>query len=189
MTNPVLDVLLHRRSVKALAEPGPTPEQLEAVLTAAARVPDHKALAPWRFIVFEGEARRAFGAVLAEVLTREEKEAPSPVRLDTERQRLMGAPVTIAVVSRVKETPGAPEWEQVLSSGAACQNLIIAATSMGFGCNWVTRWFAYSPGVRAHLGLASEERIAGFIHVGTPKERQSERKRPLLPEVVTRYGG
>jgi nitroreductase len=187
MTNAVLDLLLHRRSVKALSEPGPTPEQLEAILTSAARVPDHKALSPWRFIVFEGAARERFGAALADVLAREEKDPPSPVRLDTERQRLMGAPLTIAVVSSVKETPGAPEWEQVLSAGAACQNVVIAANALGFGCNWVTRWFAYSPGVKAHLGLADYERIAGFIHIGTAAERQTDRKRPLLAEVVSRY--
>ena len=187
--NPVLDLLLQRRSVKLLAEPGPTPAQLETILTAAARVPDHKVLTPWRFIVIEGEARTAFGAMLADVLAKEDKEPPSPVRLDTERNRLLAFPLTIAVVSRVKETPGAPEWEQVLSSGAVCQNLVIAATSMGFGCNWVTRWFAYSPGVRASMGLAPAERIAGFIHIGTPKERQADRKRPVLADVVTRYQG
>lgn len=187
MTNPVLDLLLQRRSVKLLAEPGPSPEQLETILTAAVRVPDHKGLAPWRFVVFEGAARERFGAVLADVLAREDKEPPSPVRLDTERQRLMGAPVTVAVISRVKDVPGAPEWEQVLSSGAACQNLVIAANALGFGVNWVTRWFAYSPGVRAHLGLAPEERIAGFIHIGTARERQPDRKRPALGDVVTRY--
>lgn len=185
----MLDLLLQRRSVKLLAEPGPAPEQLETILTAASRVPDHKGLAPWRFIVIEGAAREKFGAVLAEVLVKEDKEPPSPVRLDTERNRLIGAPVTIAVVSRVKETPGAPEWEQVLSCGAACQNLVIAANALGFGTNWVTRWFAYSPGVRAAMGLAPEERVAGFIHIGTPKERQPDRKRPGLGEVVTRWQG
>ena len=189
MSNPVLDLLLQRRSVKLLAEPGPDAAQLQTILTAAARVPDHKSLAPWRFIVFEGDARARFGDVLADVLVKEDKEPPSPVRLDTERNRLMAAPVTIAVVSRVTDTPGAPEWEQVLSSGAACQNLVIAASALGFGCNWVTRWFAYSPGVREHLGLAAEERIAGFIHVGTPKERQADRKRPVLTDVVSRYQG
>ncbi len=187
MTNAVIDLLLQRRSVKLLAEPGPTAEQLATILTAAARVPDHKALAPWRFIVFEGAAREKFGAALSDILALEEKEPPSPVRLETERQRLMGAPLSIAVVSRVKETPGAPEWEQVLSAGAACQNLVIAASAMGFGCNWVTRWFAYSPGVKAHLGLVDHERIAGFIHIGTAAERQPDRKRPMLAEVVTRY--
>lgn len=189
MTNPALDLLLQRRSVKLLGEPGPSAEQLDTILSAAARVPDHKALAPWRFIVFEGAARETFGVKLAEVLAAEDKEPPSPVRLDTERQRLMSAPVTVAVISRVRVTPGAPEWEQVLSSGAACQNLVIAANALGFGTNWVTRWFAYSPGIATHLGLAEGERIAGFIHIGTAQERQADRKRPALDEVVTRYRG
>jgi nitroreductase len=187
MTNPTIELLLTRRSVKALAEPGPTPDELEAILTAAARVPDHKALAPWRFIVFEGEARRQFGEMLADELQKTEKEPPSPVRLDTERNRLLSAPLTIAVVSRVRETPGAPEWEQVLSAGAACQNLVIAANALGFGTQWVTRWFAYSPGVRARMGLADNERIAGFIHIGSIGERQPDRARPKLDEVVQRY--
>jgi nitroreductase len=188
MSNSTLELLLSRRSVKLLDAPGPSAGELEQILTAAARVPDHKALTPWRFIVFEGDARAAFGEVLANALIAEEKEPPSPVRLDTERQRLSAFPLTIAVVSRAHDTPGAPEWEQVLSSGAACQNIVIAANALGYGSNWVTRWFAYSPTVRAHLGLASGERIAGFIHIGTPRERQPDRKRPALGDVVTRYG-
>lgn len=187
MTNPTIELLLTRRSVKLLTDPGPTPAQLDTILTAAARVPDHKALAPWRFIVFEGDARADFGRMLADVLQAEDKDAPSPVRLETERQRMMAAPCVVAVVSRVTETPGAPEWEQVLSCGAACQNLNLAAVALGFGTLWITRWYAYSPGVRTHLGLKPDERIAGFIHIGTPTERQTDRKRPALTDVVTRY--
>src|SRR5262249_43451190 len=167
MSNATLDLLLSRRSVKMLTEPGPSPGELETILTAAARVPDHKSLTPWRFIVFEGEGRAAFGRMLADVLAAEDKETPSEVRLETERQRLMTAAMTIAVVSRARDTPGAPEWEQVLSAGAACQNMVIAANALGFGTNWVTRWFAYSSSVREQLGLAKDERIAGFIHIGT----------------------
>lgn len=189
MSNAALDLLLTRRSVKLLGTPGPGPAELAQILTAATRVPDHKSLVPWRFIVFEGEARLTFGKALAEVLRAEDKEPPSDVRLETERQRLMGAPVVIAVISRAKDTPGAPQWEQVLSCGAACQNLVLAAHALGFGANWVTRWYAYSPGVAAHLGLAVEERIAGFIHIGTAMERQADRARPPLADVVTRYGG
>ncbi|MGE0629308.1 MAG: nitroreductase [Hyphomicrobiaceae bacterium] len=191
MTNPTLELLLTRRSAKTaeLMAPGPSASELDTILSAAARVPDHKALAPWRFIVFEGGARARFGEALAAIVQAEEKEPPSPVRLDTERQRLMGAPVVIAVVSRANDVPGAPEWEQVLSAGAACQNLVIAATALGYGVQWVTRWYAYSPAVAAHLGLAPGERIAGFIHIGTAPARQAERKRPALSEVVTRYPG
>src|SRR5215475_10955685 len=112
MSQIALELLLKRRSVKPImmTEPGPSPDQLDAILTAAARVPDHKALVPWRFIVFEGDARAAFGQVLASVLGRQENEPPSEVRLEIERQRLSAAPVTIAVVSRAHDVPGAPEW-------------------------------------------------------------------------------
>ncbi len=187
MTNPTIDLLLQRRSVKALAAPGPDADQLAAILTAAARVPDHKALVPWRFIVFEGDARERFGAMLADVLLREETDPPSQIRLDTERQRLMSAPLVIAAISHAFDRPGAPEWEQVLSCGAACQNLCLAANALGFGTQWVTRWYAYSPGVRVHLGLKPVERVAGFIHIGTPIERQPDRARPSLETIVSHY--
>src|SRR5690606_13655493 len=114
----LIGLLLTRRSAKPalLREPGPTPDELQQILTAASRVPDHKTLAPWRFIVFEGEARAKFGEVLAEVCAAEEED-PSHVRLDTERARLTRAPVVVAVISRIIDKPGAPEWEQILSTG------------------------------------------------------------------------
>ena len=191
MSNAALELLLTRRSVKALTEPGPTPDELATILTAASRVPDHKSLTPWRFVVFEGDARLAFGNVLAAVLKHEDKakEQPSEVRLETERQRLMNAPVVVMVISKAEDKAGAPAWEQVLSCGAACQNLMIAANALGFGTVWVTRWYAYSSGVASHLGLAPHERIAGFIHIGTVKERQPDRTRPNLADVVTQYRG
>ena len=189
MANPTLELLLSRRSAKAaeLTEPGPAPQQLTDILTAAARVPDHKAQFPWRFIVFKGDARARFGEILAEVVQVEEADPPSEMRLETERQRLMNAPVTVAVISRAKDKPGVPEWEQVLSVGAACQNLVIAATAAGFGVQWVTRWYSYSKGVAEKLGLAEGERIAGFIHIGSQKEAQADRKRPILSDVVSEF--
>lgn len=182
-------MLLSRRSVKpaAMTEPGPSPAQLAQILTAAARVPDHKKLAPWRFVVFEGEARAAFGEVLAAACQKEEAEPPSPVRLELERGRLLRAPTVVAVISRVVETPGAPEWEQILSAGAACFNMCLAANALGFGTSWITEWYSYSPAVRAALGLAGNERIAGFVYIGTPTERQPDRERPALADIVTRW--
>ena len=190
-TNAILDLLATRRSVKpaALAAPGPTPAQLDQILTLAARVPDHKKVEPWRFIVFEGEARATFGDVIADACKAEDKMAPSESRLATERERLMRAPTVVCVISRVVETPGAPEIEQLLSCGAACQNLVLAANGMGFGTNWITEWIAFSPRVRAGLKLADNERIAGFIYIGTAKERQPDRERPSLAKVVTRWQG
>lgn len=191
MTNATLDLLATRRSVKpaALAEPGPTPAQLDQILTIAARVPDHKKVEPWRFIVFEGEARARFGEAIAEACKAEDKMPPSETRLETERTRLLRAPTVVCVISRVVETPGAPEIEQVLSCGAACQSLVIAANAMGFGTNWITEWIAFSPRVKSALGLAANERIAGFIYIGTAKERQPDRERPNLSKIVTRWPG
>ncbi|HJU33152.1 MAG TPA: nitroreductase [Hyphomicrobiaceae bacterium] len=191
MSQETLELLLKRRSAKAalLTEPGPDARQLETILTAAARVPDHKRLEPWRFIIFEGDARGTFGRVLLKACLAEEKETPSAARLELERTRLLRAPVVVAVISRATPNPGAPEWEQILSCGAACFNLCLAANAMGFGTCWITEWYSYSPGVRAALGLAANERVAGFVYIGTAKETQPDRDRPQLAKIVTRWNG
>jgi len=191
MENPVIAFLSTRRSVKPdrLAAPAPSPEELETILTIASRVPDHKKLAPWRFIVIEGEARAKLGGVIAEACIAAEKEAPSHVRLETERGRLQRAPMVIAAVSRITPHRSAPEWEQVLSAGAACLNLCLAANALGYGTSWITEWIAYDKAVGAALGLAENERIAGFIYVGTPMEAPSERERPALSDIVSRWEG
>lgn len=189
MNDALLETLATRRSVKPdrLQAPSPSGEELERILTIAARVPDHKKLVPWRFVVFEGEARAAAGEIFAAACQAEEKE-PSHVRLETERGRFLRAPLVVAVVSRVVKRPGAPEWEQILSAGAAAFNLCLAANALGYGTAWLTEWVAYSPFVRAGLGLAENERIAGFVHIGTPMEKPEERERPVLADIVTRWG-
>lgn len=188
---PALELLLTRRSVKPgmLGEPGPSPGQLTTILTAASRVPDHKKLVPWRFVIFAGEARAAFGEVLVRACQAEEKEPPSAMRLETERTRLLRAPCVVAVISRVTPSPAAPEWEQVLSCGAACMNLSLAANAMGFATCWLTEWYTYSPGVGAALKLAENEKVAGYIYIGTAKERQEERERPDLGKIASRWQG
>lgn len=188
MSPTMIETLLTRRSVKPalMTTPGPDAAQLQTILTAAARVPDHKKLVPWRFVIFEGDARARFGDVLAAACAAEEKE-PSAVRLETERRRFLDAPLVVGVISRTVEMPGAPEWEQILSCGAACFNLCLAANAQGFASNWLTGWYAYSPHVRRHLGLADNERIAAFIHIGTAKEKPADRDRPDLARIVTRY--
>jgi nitroreductase len=191
MDNAIIDFLSRRRSVKPdrLAAPGPTAAELDTILTIASRVPDHKKLAPWRFIVIEGEGREKLGQIVADACIAAEKEPPSHIRLETERTRLMRAPVVIAVVSRVTPHRSAPEWEQVLSAGASCFNLCLAANALGFGTSWITEWIAYSGAVGAALGLAENERVAGFIYIGTPVERSEERERPALADIVTRWNG
>ncbi|WP_072376900.1 nitroreductase [Hyphomicrobium sp. NDB2Meth4] len=191
MENAIIDFLSRRRSVKPdkLAAPAPSAAELETILTIASRVPDHKKLAPWRFIVIEGDARARLGEVVAEACIAAEKEPPSHVRLDTERGRFMRAPMVIAVVSRVTPHRSAPEWEQVLSAGAACFNLCLAANALGYGTSWISEWVAYNQTIGAALGLAENERIAGFIYVGTPVDRPEERERPALADIVTRWNG
>jgi nitroreductase len=171
MGTDALELLLTRRSAKAamLGEPGPDAAQLATILTAAARVPDHKKLVPWRFIVFEGEARAAFGGVLLKACAAEEKEPPSAMRLETERTRLLRAPTVVAVISRVTPHPAAPEWEQTLSCGAVCQNLTLAANALGFDTCWLTEWYSYSSGVRAALNLAENEKLEASSTSAPPR--------------------
>lgn len=184
-----LALLKSRRSVKPdlMSAPGPSPAQLEEILTIAARVPDHKKLVPWRFVVFEGDARRAFGERIAEACKAEDTMEPSEIRLEAERNRFMRAPVVVAVISRVTPKPGAPEWEQILSAGASAMNLCIAANAMGYATCWLTEWIAYSPRIREALALAGNERVVGFVYIGTATSRPEERPRPALADVVSRW--
>ncbi|CCB65639.1 nitroreductase [Hyphomicrobium sp. MC1] len=189
MNTAFFEFLAARRSVKPdrLAAPAPTAEELNKILTVGTRVPDHKKLSPWRFIVFEGDARASAGEIFAKACEKEEREPPSHVRLDMERARFMRSPMVIAVISSVKPRPGAPEWEQVLSVGALCFNLCLAANALGFGTSWLSEWIAYSPTVREAFGLTEHEKIAGFIYVGTPMEKPEERDRPKLEAIVKHW--
>lgn len=183
----LLDTLLTRRStsLKFLAEPGPDAAQIEQILTAASRVPDHNKLAPWWFVTFQGEARAAFGEVLREAYLLEDKDA-TPAKLDLEAEKFLAAPLVIAVISRIKDGK-APQWEQFLSAGAACYNLCLAANALGFGANWLSGWPAYNERVRDALGCDERDNIAGFIYIGTQTEKPEERERPALSDIVTAW--
>jgi nitroreductase len=190
MTRHLLEFLLQRRSVKPdmLRPPGPGPDDLELILRAASRVPDHKKLVPWRFMIFDGDARVKAGEIFAEACRAEETSPPSPARLDMERQRFLRAPLVLGVISKATPKPGAPEWEQHLSAGAACFNACLAANSLGYATAWITEWIAYSATVRAGLGLQEHERVAGFIYIGTSDTRPADRERPVLADIVTHWG-
>jgi nitroreductase len=183
-----LDLLLTRRSVKpfGMTAPGPNDQELELILRAGARVPDHGKLAPWRFITFRGETRRAFGEVLKTIFAKVEPRADAD-RLALEAGRLLQAPVVVAVVSRIVPSKKAPEWEQVLSAGASCQNMVVAATALGFASCWLTEWYAYDTDVAHALGLGENERVAGFIYFGTAAGPKDERERPVLSEITQEW--
>jgi nitroreductase len=166
--------------------PGPNEEQVQRILAAAARVPDHGKLFPWRFIIFEGDGRKRFGELIANCL--QETEANVPLeRVEMERTRFLRAPVVIGVISRTREQIPIPEWEQILSAGAVCQTMLIAAHAMGFVANWITEWPAYHPLVKERLGLKPGERIAGFVYIGTSAVPLEERVRPELSKIVQRF--
>lgn len=181
----MLDYLLKRRSVplKQMGEPGPDDGQIETILKAASRVPDHGKMFPWYFIVFKGEARREAGEMIARAYQQTQPDA-APAKLELEAERFLRAPVVIGVISRIRKGKN-PAWEQILSAGAACQNLCLAANALGFGTNWLTEWYAYNNTFRAELGLDPEDHIAGFIHIGTPAAPPEERDRPDIKEIVT----
>ncbi|WP_420130909.1 nitroreductase family protein [Rhodopseudomonas sp.] len=184
----VISFLETRRSVKPreMTGPGPSPDELDTILTIGARVPDHGKIAPWRFIVFEGEARARGGAVIAEVFARKHPEATA-AEIATEQGRLSEAPLVIAVVSSPKPHPKVPQWEQELSAGASCMNIVAAATALGYGANWLSGWIAYDRDVLTGLGLKEHEKLAGFIHIGSKTKPVEDRPRPALAEVVTRF--
>lgn len=185
-----LELLLSRRSgsAKAMNGPGPSTEQIRTLISCATRVPDHGKLTPWRFVIFEGQARADFGEVLVRALKTNEPEAGEE-RITQERNRLTRAPAVIAVISRVREGIPIPEWEQILSAGAACQTLCIAAHAMGFVANWITEWYAYHPVVREALGMKSGERVAGFIYLGHPAADLIDRPRPEIDAIATSWLG
>jgi len=179
-----IDLLLSRRSgsAKAMKEPGPSKKQLAQILQAGSRAPDHGKLFPWRFIVFEGKGRERAGDILAEVM---KAEGERDKQVEEERARFLRAPVVIGVVSAAREQHKIPVWEQELSAGAVCQNILVAAIALGFVANWLSEWYAYHPVVKDRLGLKPGERIAGFIYIGTAKDDLEERPRPEMDRIVT----
>ena len=185
--NTLIDALRTRRSVSAhlLAAPGPRPEQIETILTVAARVPDHGRVVPWRFVVIQGEASRRLADAVAAAFRADNPEAVE-ARVTEERAKFLHAPLIVAVVARVRPHVKIPEWEQELSVGAAVMNLIHAANALGFGTSWLSGWPAFDRRVLDGLGLSPDERLAGYVHVGTPPVQPPvDRPRPALADVVT----
>ena len=179
----VLRFLARRRSTSAvtLAEPAPSAAELDELLHLAARAPDHGKLAPWRFIVVEPSAKPALVERL-EALARGRGDEKAAAKLG----KLRVPPLAVFVVSSPK--PGdIAEWEQVLSAGAVCTNLVYAALAMGYGANWITDWYSYDPEACAIIGLTGGERVAGCVLLGTAREPPLERDRPDVGSLVTRW--
>ena len=186
--NDTIALLKRRRSAPPaiMTGPGPTQEELTTILTVAARVPDHGKLAPWRFVVFEGRARERAGRIALGIRLENKPDLNEAARAE-ELRRFARAPLVVGVVSRAAPHVKIPEWEQVLSAGAACMNFILAAGALGFSATWHTEWMAYDTRFRAAIGLADHERVAGFIHVGKTTAAVEDRPRPPPQEIVTTF--
>ena len=183
-----IDLLTTRRSIKPIemSGPGPSAAELEKILTVGARVPDHGKIVPWRFIVFEGDARTRAGEIFAKVF-RAKNVTATPDQVETEKKRFTHAPLVIAVVSRTSKHPKVPMWEQELSAGASAMNIVHAAHALGYVANWLTGWMAFDRDVLTALGLSPDEKLAGFIHIGRAERPTDDRPRPPLSEIVTRF--
>jgi nitroreductase len=184
-----LALLTTRRSGKPrdMVAPGPSHDQLLAMIEIAARVPDHGKLAPWRFVIVPAERRDGFAALLADAYR---AERPDAGRLELEANEVFArqAPALVVVLSSPRPDSHIPAWEQQLSAGAACVNLLHAATAMGFAGGWLTTWAAFSDRVRDAFG-AAPERLAGFMFIGTPAKPLEERPRPDLAAIARTWEG
>jgi nitroreductase len=182
-----IELLRRRRSLppQGMAGPGPEPAEIATLLTLASRVPDHGKLTPWRFLVIEGAARDRAGAIAAKILREDEPSLPE-ARRQAELMRFSRAPLVIGVISRAAPHVKIPEWEQVLSAGAACMTLVTAANAMGYVTAWLTEWCAYDRRFCEAIGVGANEKIAGFVHIGRPNMISEDRPRPKLADIVSR---
>ena len=184
----IIELLKSRRSVKPIemTGPGPSAAELETILTLGARVPDHGKLVPWRFVVFEGDARAKAGDIFAAIF-KERNLTATEDQVEVERNKFMHAPLIIGVVSRARPHVKIPLWEQELSAGASAMNIVTAANALGYAANWLTGWIAFDRDVLDALGLAADEKMAGFVHIGRARRAPEERDRPQLAAIVTRF--
>lgn len=182
----LIDYLATRRSMPAfqMRPPGPSKTEIEDILKLATRVPDHGKIAPWRFIVYTGDRRETMSLELSKI-AREAKPDLSDEMIKVEETRLTRAPVVIAVISTAAPHSKIPEWEQLMSAGAVCLNLLMAANAHGYVSNWLTEWMAYDERAFPILGVKPGEKVAGFIHIGSTDFPVMERPRPELSAIVT----
>jgi nitroreductase len=182
----LIDYLTSRRSMPAfqMRAPGPSKVEISEILTLASRVPDHGKISPWRFIVYSGDIRETMSLELS-AIAKANKPDLSEEMIKVEETRFTRAPVVIAVVSTAAPHFKIPEWEQLMSAGAVCLNMLMAANAYGYVSNWLTEWMAYDERAYPILGVKPGEKVAGFIHIGSTDFPVVERPRPELTDIVT----
>ncbi len=186
-----IDVLLTRRSVVVANQIGPGPDEaaLQTILRAATRVPDHGKLAPWRIQILREPGQAALGDLLARLFAAQYPQA-NDKQIAFERQRPQRAPLLLVVATRLRHDHKIPVMEQMLSGGAVCMSLLIAAQALGYCGQWLTEWPAYRPEVARFLGHDPEtDKIIGFVYLGSRAEAPDDRPRPDLADIVSEWSG
>lgn len=184
-----LELLETRRTIAnvQLAEPGPSDAEIRRIVAIATRVPDHGKLTPWRFVLYRGAGRARLDALLEPIHRARFPDMPAE-KAALEYTRFQRVPLTIGVISRTQEHFKVPKWEQELSAGAACMNLLLAVHALGYAGQWLSGWCSYDAEAAAILGAKEGERIAGLIAIGTPTVPPVDRPRPAYADVVTEWG-
>jgi nitroreductase len=183
-----LEMLLGRESALKLASPGPGQEALDVMFESALRAPDHGRLRPWRFVVVPEDRRERFGDVMADCLRRQEPTASAEM-LQRERDKALRAPVIVVVAGQIQRGHKIPEIEQLVSTAAAAENIMLAARAQGFGAMWKTGAPAYDATVKQALGLDPDNEIVGFLYVGTQVGGGSPATRPVVRDLVSVWQG
>lgn len=182
--NPVIDALLSRRSCPKLTEPAPNPDQLKMLVQTALNAPDHGRIKPWRYLIIQGEGRQALGELFVKALPEEAPES----QVEKMRAAPLRAPVIVVAVAKiVPDHPKAPVVEQIESTSAGVQNLLLAAQSLGYGCMWRTGAMAFNSIVKVGLGLEEQDEIVGFIYLGTPETAVKGPDAPIYSELVQHW--
>ena len=186
-TSNVLAFLKSRKSAsaKAMTGPGPSKVQMDEILEIAVRVPDHGKLAPWRFILCEGEGRARMGQGFADVWIKNNPTQGTEI-LDFQRGLFMRATVILVVVSTAAVHGKIPVWEQQMSSATVCYNAVLAATALGFDAQWQSDWVAYDEAAKAVMGVRPHEKVSGIVYIGTSSVILEDRPRPDVSSLLTR---
>ena len=177
-----------RRSVmaKKMSSDPINKKDLNSILQAGIRVPDHGALSPWKLKVIQGKARKKIDEEVIFPQFLKKNPEPSEINKEIESRRLQRAGVVIVVLSKPVEHPNIPSWEMQLSSGAVCMNLLSCAQSMGYAAQWLTEWYSYDNEVLSYLGgRVGIDRVSGFIYIGHKVDEPNERKRPDPTAIIS----
>ncbi|MGY9000407.1 MAG: nitroreductase family protein [Rhodospirillales bacterium] len=190
--NPIIEFLRNRRSVVAanLAEPGPSEEELSTIIEIGLRVPDHSRCGPWRIQIIRKEGQAKLGSLYADLFSTEDK-TPTPEKIEYWRERPQSAPILLAITCypNFEKMHKVPLWEQILSGGAMCQNILNATHALGYSAQWLSEWPAYHKDVKHLLGHKEEIEIFGFMFIGTATEPPKERNRIGAEDIVSEWQG